>query len=344
GTNIIIEGSNMGAASDINGEYIINNIPPGKYTLIVSGVGFQKRRLLQVQVSADFTTNVDIEMSTEAIETETVVVQAKNPMILKDLTSSHTTVDASTIASLPVESITQLLTLQAGITQGAGGEIHIRGGRANETSYTVNGMSISNPYDNSKTVTIATNAVQELSVVSGTFNAEYGNALSGIVNTITKEGSNNLHGSATFYTGDYLSNNTETFFNIDDIDPLNNTVSEFTLAGPILSNKLSFFVSGRYANDKGYLYGIKQHNVTDSVVKNPLDPNDILVLSSGDGSIVPMNSGWSFSTTGKMTYRPISTFKINIDLHYSKNEYTPYDHDLKYNPDANNPRYGWGFF
>lgn len=344
GINIMIEGTTMGAASDINGEYLINNIPPGKYTLIASGVGFQKRTFLQVQVSADFTTSLDFQMSTEAITTETVVVQAKTPMIRKDLTSSHTTVDAQTIESLPVETITQLLTLQAGITKGAGGEIHIRGGRANETAYTINGMSVSNPYNNSKTVTIATNAVQELSVVSGTFNAEYGNALSGIVNTITKEGTNKYHGSATFYTGDYLSGNTETFFNIDKIDPLNNTVSELTLSGPIFSNKLSFFLSGRYANNKGYLYGIREHNVTDSVWKNPLNPNDIFVLSTGDSAIVPMNGGWGLSTTGKITFRPTSTFKINLDMIYSQNEYQNYDHDLKYNPDANNPRYGWGLF
>ncbi|MEN8194623.1 MAG: carboxypeptidase-like regulatory domain-containing protein, partial [Bacteroidota bacterium] len=141
GINILIEGTTMGAASDINGEYLINNIPPGKYTIIASGVGFQKRSFLQVQVSADFTTNLDFEMSTESITTETVVVQAKSAMIRKDLTSSHTTVDSKTIESLPVESIAGVLTLQAGITQGAGGELHIRGGRANETSYTVNGMS-----------------------------------------------------------------------------------------------------------------------------------------------------------------------------------------------------------
>lgn len=344
GINILIQGTTMGDASDINGEYLINNIPPGSYTIIVSGVGFSKQTFLEVQISADFTTNLDLQMSTESITTETVVVQAKNAMIRKDLTSSHTTVDAKTIESLPVESVSQILTLQAGITQGAGGELHIRGGRANETSYTVNGMSISNPYDNTQTVVIAPNAIQELSVVSGTFNAEYGNALSGIVNTITKEGTDKFHGSATFYTGDYLSSHSETFYNIDDFDPLNNTVSQFTFSGPIISNKISFFASGRFANDKGYLYGIRQHSVTDSVVKNPLDPNDITVVSTGDGAVVPMNAGWSLSTTGKLTYRPISTLKVNIDVIYSKNEYTPYDHDLKYNPDANNPRYGWGLF
>ncbi len=97
GINIMIEGTTMGAASDINGEYLINNIPPGKYTIIASGVGFQKRTFVQVHVSADFTTSLDIQMSTESITTETVVVQAKNPMIRRDLTSSHTTVDAQTI-------------------------------------------------------------------------------------------------------------------------------------------------------------------------------------------------------------------------------------------------------
>ncbi len=343
GINIMVEGTTMGAASDINGYFLINNIPPGKYSVIVSGVGFQKKKFTDVQVSADFTTSLDFEMSTESVEMGTVVVQAKTPMVRRDLTSSHTQVDAKTIKSLPVENIKDVLTLQAGITEGAGGAIHIRGGRANETAYSVNGMSISNPYDNSQTVNIATNAVQELSVVSGTFNAEYGNALSGIVNTITKEGGNDFNGSVSFYAGDHLSNRTETFYNIDDFDPLNSTTTEFTVSGPIISNKVNFFLSGRYGNSNGYLYGIRQHIVTDSVLKNPLDPNDITIISNGDDEIVPMSSGWNYTTTGKLTFRPLTTFKINLDLIYSKNQSTYYDHNLKYNPDANNSRRGWGF-
>ena len=342
GINIMIEGSSMGAASDINGYFLINNIPPGKYIIIASGVGFQRKKFVDVQVSADFTTSLDFKLSIESIEVETVVVQAKTPMVRRDLTSSHTQIDSKTIKSLPVESIAQMLTLQAGITQDAGGAIHIRGGRANETAYSVNGMSISNPYDNTQTVSIATNAVQELSVVSGTFNAEYGNALSGIVNTITKEGSNSYNGSISFYTGDYLSDRTATFFNIDDVNPLNKTTTEFTLAGPVISNKINFFVSGRYSDDQGYLYGVREHDVSDFVSKNPLDPNDIKVISTGDGEIVPMNTGWSYTTTGKLTIRPLTTLKINMDMIYSSNKYTPYDHALKYNPDANNPRMGWG--
>ena len=74
GINILIDGTTMGDASDINGEYLINNIPPGTYTVVASGVGFQKQTFLEVQISADFTTSLDIEMSTESITTETVLV------------------------------------------------------------------------------------------------------------------------------------------------------------------------------------------------------------------------------------------------------------------------------
>ena len=182
----------LGAATGVDGTYIINNIEPGVYSLVFSGVGYQKKIVTNVRVSSDFTTTIDMQLSTEAIGLETIVVEATRPMVRKDLTSSKTVIDETQIQSLPVESIERLLTLQAGITKGAGGEIHIRGGRSTEVAYNVNGVSTINPFDFSKTVTISTNAVQELSVVSGTFNAEYGNALSGVVNTVTKEGGSSI--------------------------------------------------------------------------------------------------------------------------------------------------------
>ena len=160
--------------------------------------------------------------------------------------------------------------MQAGITKGASGELHIRGGRSTEIAYNVNGVSAINPYDFGRTVQISTNAIQELSVVSGTFNAEYGNALSGVVNTITKEGGSKYSGTLSYYTGDYLSSSKDIFFNIDDINPVNNQVVEGTFGGPIplLEDNFSFFLSGRYNNDKGYLYGVRQHTVFDSIFRD----------------------------------------------------------------------------
>jgi outer membrane receptor protein involved in Fe transport len=334
----------MGAASDINGNFVINNISPGTYVVVASGVGLQSKRFVDVKIVADFTTNLDFEMSVESIEVETVVVQAVAPLIRRDLTSSHVAIDSEQIESLPVESINQILTLQAGITRGVGGELHIRGGRSTEIAYSVNGVSITNPYNNSRTVSVAVNAIQELSVVSGTFNAEYGNALSGIVNTVTKEGGSDFHTSISYYTGDYVSNNTDVFYNIDDFDPFNNQVVELTLSGPVplLNDKVSFFLSGRYDNDNGYLYGIRQHTITDSTVKDPFNPNNVFIAANGDNETVAMNISEGFSGTGKITIRPISTLKINFDFIYSAGEYKPYVHALKYTPDAVNTRKSWG--
>lgn len=343
GINVIIEGTTIGTATDDNGNYILINLQPGNYNIKFSGVGYQKITFRDVKVIADFTTRIDVRLNVESIETETAIVQAEAPLVRKDLTSSHTSLDASQIETLPVESVNQILTLQAGITQGAGGELHIRGGRSNEIAYTINDMTITNPYDNSRSVNIATNAIQELSVVSGTFNAEYGNALSGIVNTVTKEGTEKYSFSYSYYTGDYLSSNTKIFNKIDDFDLFNNYVNEFTASGPIpfSNDKISFFLSGRYDYDKGYLYGQRQHVISDSVMKDPMNPTVFSIAANGDNKFVSMNHGFSFSGTGKLTFKPMTTMKINYDFLYSSSEYKPYIHDLKYNPDAVNNRLNW---
>jgi outer membrane receptor protein involved in Fe transport len=342
GITVMLEGTTMGASTDPDGNFTIINVPPGSYNIAVGGVGFNKKRFTGVKVSVDFTTRLDVKLTTDVIALETVEVQAEAPMIRRDLTSSHTNIDAAAIEALPVESVAQILSLQAGIVQGAGGELHIRGGRSNEISYTVNGVSISNPFDNSRSVSIATNAIQELSVVSGTFNAEYGNALSGVVNTVTKEGGNTFGGSVSFSTGDYLSTQDDIFTNIKSVDPLSRTVTEMTVNGPVLPDLVSFFVSGRFENSRGWLYGLRQHNPTDYVVKNPMNPADIRLIQTGDSALVPMNPSKEFSGTAKLTFTPFSTGKIRYDVLYSNTEYKGYSHSYKYNPDANYNNIDWG--
>ena len=342
GISIMIEGTTMGASTDVDGNFVITNIPPETYTVVAGGVGHQKKRFSNVKVSVDFTTRLDVTLSTDVIALETVEVRAEAPMIRRDLTSSHTNIDAGAIQALPVESVTQLLTLQAGIVQGAGGEIHIRGGRASEVSYTVNGVSISNPFDNTRTVQIATNAIQELSVVSGTFNAEYGNALSGVVNTVTKEGGNAFGGSISFNTGDFVSNHTDIFTNIDEIKPFSHTVTEATLNGPILRDMLSFFVSGRFDDQKGWLYGIREHNPSDYVYKNPMNPSDMRVITTGDSALVPMNPSHELSATGKLTFTPFAAMKFRYDVLYSNTFSKDYSQSYKYDPDAGYNNYEWG--
>lgn len=344
GINVVIDGTTMGASTDANGYYIISNVEPGQYKIVISGIGYSKKIFTGVRVSSDFTTRLDVTLSSETLNLETIVIQADVPLVRKDLTSSKTVVDAQQIQSLPVESIDQLLTLQAGITKGAGGEIHIRGGRSNEVDYTINGVSVSNPFDNSRTVQLSTNAIQELSVVSGTFNAEYGNALSGVVNTITKEGSSSYNSYLSFYTGDYISSHKDVFLNIEKVNPLNNMVAEATFGGPVpfTGDKLLFFVSGRGSYNQGYLYGKRQNTIYDSVYKNTNDPNDIRISSTGDGKMVSMNESKDINTTAKLTYKPLPVLKINYDIVYSNSKYQTYSHDFKFDPDGNPTNYEWG--
>ena len=256
GVNVIIEEVSLGAATDLNGEYVILNVPSGSYTLHASYIGFAKHTIKGLSVYTDRTTRQDFSLKQEDIEGEEVIVVAERPLIQKDLTASQKTRTAEDIKDMPVETFLGVLTTQAGVNQGAGGELHIRGGRYNEVGYYIDGISVTNPFfTNSLATNVANKAIEEMRVVSGAFNAEYGNAMSGIVNLEIKEGGPTYEGSFSMYTGDYLSSDTKIFMNIDEVNYLSNQVIEGTLNGPVpllsTGRKFTFNVSGRYSNKIG---------------------------------------------------------------------------------------------
>jgi outer membrane receptor protein involved in Fe transport len=189
GANVTVEGTTLGAATNIDGYFVILNLPPGKYNVVASAVGYHKRTYGGVIVSVDLTTKVDFKLVQTVLESsEELVITAERPVIKRDLTSSEARVDASAIETIPVNEVSEVLSLQAGITTDKGGGIHIRGGRTNEVAYWVDGVSISDGFDHSQAVQVDNGSIQELQVISGTFNAEYGQAMSGIVNIVTKDG------------------------------------------------------------------------------------------------------------------------------------------------------------
>ncbi|MEX0747665.1 MAG: carboxypeptidase-like regulatory domain-containing protein, partial [Rhodothermales bacterium] len=186
GVNVVLEGTTQGTTSDANGDYIILNVRPGEYTLVFSYIGFGRRVVEGVRVTTGQTTRQDMEMSEEIIEGEEIIVQAERPLVQKDLTASKKTVVAEEIDQLPVEGFFGVLVTQAGVSQDASGGLHIRGGRSNEIGYLVDGMSVGNPFvTNGLATEVAADAIQEMTVISGAFNAEYGKAMSGIVNIVT---------------------------------------------------------------------------------------------------------------------------------------------------------------
>jgi outer membrane receptor protein involved in Fe transport len=320
GVNVLIEGSTMGAATDVNGSYVILNIPPGLYTVKFSFIGYQTVRVSQVRVNVDFTARLDQKLKPAAVEMGVVEVYGeRNPLVREDLTNTQVAVTSEVIDQLPVDQITDVVKLQAGIVQDNDGALHIRGGRSNEVAYQINGLSINNPFSNLQSVGIATNAVQEVSISAGTFSAEYGNALSGVINYVTKDGGSRYSGSFKAWTGDNFSTRNDVFYNIDDIDLFNNSRVEWTFGGPapLLGRKLTFFASGVRQNNKGHLYGIRVYTPEDILFIN----EDSFIIdpfgdgrANGDREIVPMVTRESLNLTGKLSWSPSAKIKLTYDL------------------------------
>lgn len=187
GVNVIIEGTNYGAATDVEGFYSILNVLPGSYTVKASYLSYNTIRIEQVRVNIDQTTQIDIQMTSSSIELEEAVIVAVQPIVQKDVSSSTVNLNADEIKSLPVVSAQSVIGYQAGIKSGVDGPI-IRGGSASETGVELNGMSLRDERNNVSYIGVSYTAVDEIQVLTGGFNAEYGNIRSGMVKIVTKEG------------------------------------------------------------------------------------------------------------------------------------------------------------
>jgi len=328
GANIIIEGTMIGAASDLDGKFIIMRVPPGRYALIANFIGYQKTILQNVQVLTDLTTTANFALKPEAIAGEEVTIVAEAPVVRKDLTSVEARVQAEDIKKMAVQELGDLLNIQAGVTRDAGGAIHIRGGRSTEVSYLVNGISITDDFSRTQALEIENESIQELQVISGTFNAEYGNAMSGIINVVTKTGGSKFQGNFEAWSGDYISDRTDILWNIDDYNPVDIYNYQGTLSGPIIPNKLSFFLTGRKWRNDGWLYGPNAYlpQGRTAVV------NGDTVAVRGDSSAVAMNFNDRWSGQAALEWQIATPLKFRIDALGSFEKLRYYNHFYKWNP------------
>lgn len=342
GANIVIEGTTLGAASDVDGDYIILNVPPGTYTLVASMLSYGDMRVTKVRVSVDQTTRIDFKLQPTTLELgETIVVEAKQPLIQKDMTATASSVSAEEIQQMPVENFSDILQLQAGIVKDNRGEFHIRGGRSSEIAYLVDGVSVTDPYSGQIAVSVDQSSIQELKVISGTFNAEYGQVMSGIVEIITKDPEARLDFGGTVYSGDYVSKHSDLFYNIGDVNLSQIYNWQFYVTGPvpIFKNKLSYYLAFRRNYTDGWLYGQRRFNPSDS---SHFDPKAAYVEQTGDNKPVPMNFRNEAYGNLKIIFKPVPAIKINYSVLGNRFRYKNYNHLFKYNPDGDvtNREYG----
>ena len=202
GANVIVDGTTKGAATDGDGSYTILNVEAGTYSVTATYIGYQSSTESNVSIKVDLTTPLNFAMATSAVEGEVVTIVGEKRLIEKSATNSVRSVSSEEIQNSASRSVSGMLDMQAGVNI-TNGRLSIRGSRAEEVAYTLDGASITDVVNTGRDVSAIPEALAEISVESGGFGAHIGGANSGVVRQTLKTGGNEVMGSARFETGDY---------------------------------------------------------------------------------------------------------------------------------------------
>jgi outer membrane receptor for ferrienterochelin and colicin len=235
GASVIVDGTSLGGATDANGEYFVANVPVGTQTLSASYISYQSQQKTGVLVILDQTVTEDFRLSTGRIEVGPIIIKSTRPNIVRTGSSSGNVMDAEEISKLPVQSLADIVKMQTGIVTSPAYGQHLRGGRPDEVMYFVDGVATSDPLYGYQAARVNPEATAEVVVISGGFDAEYGEAMSGIIQVITKEGKDVTQGRLGYTTDELFPGG----LNFGD------NRYELSLGGPMPGlKKLRYFVSG----------------------------------------------------------------------------------------------------
>ena len=153
GANVIVEGTSLGVASNNDGEFVILNVPVGTYTLSCDYIGYSTLKISNVIVSANLTTTQDFKLAASAIAGDVVEVKAEKPIINKNSTNTTRLVGSETIENMPLRGVESIVAMQTG-TVADDGNIYVRGSRAGDVAYYVDGVYMNNAYTLNNTSTV----------------------------------------------------------------------------------------------------------------------------------------------------------------------------------------------
>ncbi len=203
--NVTIIGTSTTTTTNDSGYYVMTNIPPAGYDVIVELTGFRSKTVKATKVFAGLTTTINFALQpSEVVELEGITVTAARPLIKKDVTQTTRIIEADEIESMPRDTVNGILQTQAGVAVlNATGSVHIRGGRSMEIKYLIDGIPVNDPMFSGLGLQISTNAIEQMEVITGGFNAEHGDAQSGIINLITKTGTHKFKGRIRYRVGQW---------------------------------------------------------------------------------------------------------------------------------------------
>jgi outer membrane receptor protein involved in Fe transport len=306
GATIMIKGTYLGAYTDPFGNFRIIDVKPGTYTIEVSLIGYKmiQRTAFEVGPETDLTLDFKLESTALALGQDVIVI-GERPLLDIESTESASIISSKEIEASIVENATDLLRNTPSVVAEKD-EIHIRGGRSYENSYLLDGMSIQDPFSGGTSgLLLSANSIEEMEVLTGGFNAEYGQSMSGVVKVKTKKGSQKYKGQFTYKTDNFGAWESMSF---------NSDIAEASLSGPIpfTKNVASFFASG---------YGM----VSDTYLPN----SENLYSSIFGGSDYALRGANKFSGLFKLHFGFSPTRKLTlthsgsaaIDQGFSANEF-----------------------
>ena len=202
---VTIVGTSSTATTNDAGYYVMTNIPPGGYDVKVELTGYGSETVEGAKVLAGLTTTLNFALkASEVVTLEGVTVTAVKPLIKKDVTQTTRIIEAEDIEAMPRDTVNGILQTLPGVSVlNSTGSLHVRGGRSTEVKYLIDGIPISDPIGGSLGLNISAKSLEQMEVITGGFNAEYGDAQSGIVNLITKAGSRKFSGRFRYRVGQW---------------------------------------------------------------------------------------------------------------------------------------------
>jgi outer membrane receptor protein involved in Fe transport len=321
---VVVTGLNLGAYSDTLGAYTILNIPSGTYAVGVNRLGYEKTTVNNVVISADRTTPLDIRMNEAAVAMEEVVVTAERPPVDLNKTSSEVTLTSEEIEALPVQTLDEVVNLQAGVEDG-----HFRGGRKNEVQYQVDGVTVNNAFDNQSSLTVDRSLLEEVQVINGTFDAEYGQAMSGVVNAVLKQGTSTFRWGGELYLGGYFYDTNQTSrFDNPGFDPSSLQSYQASLSGPA-GPGTTFLLSARRSLRDDYVQAEKRFAPTDSA-----DFENKIFHPRDDPESVPLSYSREWSGAAKVTNTSLTNTKLSYQAIFNVTKGRRANWAFRYNPDG----------
>jgi len=286
--NVTVLSTGLGGPTNGQGVVTIIKIPVGVYTIRVTAPGHAGAQHLAVAIDANRTTNLDFKLQ-QLVQTlpEVQVIGDRQMMVNKRSTQSVQIVTAKDTHSLPIDNIYQAIALKAGV-HSQNGELHFRSGRGSEVLTVVNGIASRNPLQ-SEGVDLGLLAVSSSEQVLGGMDAQYGNALSGVISLTTREGGDNFSGEVRYFTDRYGEHDKE-FNNYQRISA--------GFGGPFLFDKTNYFIS-------------YEGTFTDTYLKNTSEHSEHRFLDFIRTGLRQANAA---NLSSKLTYRVTPDAKLNLEV------------------------------